>query len=174
MYTVDFLVQIVRLLPNRWRKPAMIAWLYRCIAPVQALHSQFVGYQNSTLRRMRVTAQTYSLEWLLNFLFNPGFVPDMTNNSIDYTNGGIWIENNPLQLPMVYLFSDYDMQPPLYVYSESDPEYPTSYIYAWTNYWEQYHFVVHVPASISIVESYMRAIINQYNVAGRRYIIQVY
>lgn len=173
MYAVDFLVQIVRLLPNRWRKPAMIAWLYRCIAPVQALHGQFVGYRNSTLRRMRATAQTCSLEWLLNYLFNPGFVPGITNNSLDYTNGGIWIENNPLQLPVMYVFSDYDQQPPLFIYSDSDPETPAS-IYAWVNYWEQYHFVVHVPVAIAFAESYMRAIINQYNAAGKRYTIQTY
>ncbi len=173
MFDVDFLVQINRLLPNRWRKPAMLAWLYRCIMPIQSLYFAFRGYRVSTTRRIRVTPQTYSLEWFLNFIFNPTFTPAMVDNSIDYSGGGIWIENNPAQLPVMFVYSDFDVQPPLYIYSEADPD-PPVYIYSWDNYWEQYHFIVHVPTALAISEVYLRSIIDRYKPAGRRYTIETY
>lgn len=173
MININFYVQVVRLLPNFMRKPKMIAWLWRNIKPISDLHAIFLLYGEKIKRKIQVTSQIISLEWLLNFLFNSAFEPITTNGSIDYSNGGIWIENNPLQVPQQYVWSDFDVQPPLYIYSEND-NIPATYIYSWPDYWQQYHYVIWWPLSLPLNDLLVQSVVNEYNTVGKKYIIQTY
>ena len=169
---VNFYLQIWRLLPPFLRKPKMHRWLWANLQPLQSLHSLFWGYRNETLDRLQVTAQTYSLEWYLNKVFNPSFLPTITAHSIDYSNGGIYIESNASQVPLNFVWSDLEQQPPLYVYSENDAN--VTYLYAWQDYWQQISFIVWVPNALLLFDAMLRAYINRYKAVGHTYKIQYY
>lgn len=108
-----------------------------------------------------------------NLIFNASFTPTIVNNELNYQNGGIWIENNPMQLPYWFVFSDFDNQPPLYVYSETEAE-PPLYIYQWADYWQQTHYIIWVPTALAINELKLKATVNLYNCAGKHYVVQYY
>lgn len=169
---VNFYLQIHRLLPPFLRTLPMKRWLWANAKPLQSLHSLFLGYRNETLDRLQVTTQTYSLEWYLNKVFNASFVPTIAAHSIDYTGGGIYIQNNPNQIPISFVWSDLEQQPPCYVYSENDND--VTYLYAWQDYWQQVNFIVWVPLSIIINEPMLRAYINRHNALGHSYEIMYY
>lgn len=173
LFIIDFYIQIVRLLPTVLRQPIMIAWLFRLMLPMYNLYATFLGFRNITILMTSLSSQTYSLEFLLNYIWNSGFVTPIINHSIDYSNGGIWIENNPQQLPQQYVWGDFDNQPTLIVYSELDPV-PANYVYSWDDYWSAIDFIVHVPSAITFDALQMEAIVNHYNVVGKKIIIQTY
>lgn len=169
---VNFYLQIWRLLPPFLRKDKMHQWMWANLQPLQSLHAIFEGYRNETKDKLQVTTQTYSLEWYLNKIFNPSFAPVISAHSIDYSSGGIWIENNPNQVPLSFVWSDWEQQPPFFVYSDSDTQ--LSYLYSWQDYWQQINFIVWVPASLIIDEPMLGAHINRHKAIGHKYKIVYY
>jgi len=171
MFDIDFEVQIIRLLPPFLRSPKMIAWLRAMLSPLVRLHQRFVGYRNQTLRALSITPSTYSLEWYLNFIFT-GQQPTYVGYSLDYSGGGIWIENNNESEPLSYVYDANDNQQTMFVYDANDDM--QTYLYDYKDYLNNDSFIVHIPTMAGIDENYLRAILNKYKIAGNGYSVSYY
>jgi hypothetical protein len=172
MFAINFYAQIIMLLPPLLRQPKMIAWLWVLVKPISNLYGVFLGDRANNIRKLSTTSQTVSLESLLNAIFNAGFAPAINNNVIDYTNGGIYIQNTPNAIPFQFVFGIQELQPPFYVYSVSDAS--ISYLWSFTDYLQQLNFIVFVPASLPCDYMLLRQYIDYYKPTGRNYAIQTY
>jgi hypothetical protein len=172
MFAINFYAQIIMLLPPFLRQPKMIAWLWVLIKPINSLYATFVGERDNSIRKLSTTSQTISLEALLNAIFNAGFAPAINNNAIDYTGGGIYIQNTPNAVPFQYVFSVQELQPPLYVYSIGDVN--ISYLWSFPDYLQQLNFIVFVPALLPCDYILLRQFVDYYKPMGRNYTIQTY
>lgn len=171
MFDVNFEIQIIRLLPPFLRKPKMVAWLNIMLLPLVQLYGTFLAYRSDTLRAVSITPSTYSLEYYLNFLFT-GVVPVVADYSLDYSDGGIWIENNNDAETLNFVYDANDNQDTMIVYDAEDGE--QTYLYDFEDYLDNDTFVVHVPASFNINEDLLKGILNKYKVAGNQYSINYY
>lgn len=161
MFAVDFYTLIVRLLPPFLRRPVMIAWLYRLIHPVISLYGQFLGFRQQQLMRTSCTGQVISLEWLLNELFDP-------------TGRGIYILTNGLSTTDNFIYSETDSAASNDLYSESDAGMPPLYLYAEIDYFSLIHFTVFVPVALVFDPVQLRAVVDYYRLAGKRFDVQTY
>lgn len=171
MFDFNFELQIIRLLPPFLRKTKMIAWLMAMLLPLTQLYGVFIGYRKETLRALSITPSTYSLEWYLNFKFT-GHQPVYTNYSLDYTGGGIWIENNDNSEPLNYVYDANSNNQTMIVYDAADGA--QTYLYDYEDYLNNDSFIVHVPAVAGVDENYLRAVLNKYKIAGNGYSVSYY
>lgn len=162
MYQVDWLNLILSLLPGFLRKPVQQTWLYTLLGPLVQLYTTFLQYRATKLRELSYNGQTIMLEQMLNYYWPSG-------------GGGIFIENNPSQVPNVYIYAQSEQQPPLYIYADGElaTTGPT-YIYSDAEYSNNVDFIIWVPAATVYTEPAMRARVDLYRAAGKRYRIQTY
>jgi len=157
MYNVNFDIIIRQVLPPNKRSNSIIALLTAILKPIKYIHQLFLDYREYTVEYVSYSAQIIYLEKLLNKKFN---------NSLT----GIYIAD-AISFDYLYLYNTAE-QNPMYVYntSENHPVFMRNNIEFATTI----DYIVLVPSSVSYNQDEMRALINRYNNAGRRYIIQNY
>jgi hypothetical protein len=161
MFNIDFDILINRNLPTWKSLPKVRAWLRCLIKPLVRLYYDFLDYREAVLLEISYNGQTMVLERMLNINF-----PN--------TNSSIFIENTSNSLPSSYLYYLHEDQeaPPIYYKSENiDDE---GYLYFESEYQQTYDFIVWVPSSLVFNQTEMRAKIDLYKIAGKRYIIQTF
>jgi hypothetical protein len=153
--TINFSVLIQLLLPTFLRKNKMIAFLEANIKPLDDLYKK-------TLYDMQHTCQVISLEKVLNEYF---MVANYNPNDHENTK--------------VITITDEYYPPENYIYTQA--ESTKSVDYDNTDLWldednifleddlPHFDFVVNIPASITFVEAQLRAIIDYYKLAGKKY-----
>ncbi len=151
--TINFNRLIQLLLPTFLRKAKMIAFIEILVKPISILHID-------TLYKMQHTCQVIYLEKMLNEHFN---VSGYDANNHENTKV-IYINDAPIP-PIQYVYLDQEIPPKGYLYLG------TKYLTAATNHSD---FVVHIPARIVFVEAKLKALIDYYKLAGKKYLIQIF
>lgn len=158
IYDIDYRKLTRWLTPHVLRKARMMAWLNALVNPVVGVYRLFVRYRDAKLYQLAITPQVCYMEKMLNDRF-------------DNTDRRIYIEDGQRFDP-VYLFLEAENKP-LYLYREVEAQ--PVYIYTPGETSENGNdFIVFVPAGLVYNATEMRALINQYKLAGKRYAIQTF
>lgn len=144
MYSIDFSKLIRRDLPFALRKTKVLAWLLALISPVISLYSAFINYRERTNLDLMVTGQVRILRHHLNRRFDVG------ENRIQILDG----DSNAI----VYIFLE----------SENQPVYLTEFLSGST-----VDFVVKVPIDLKPVLPQIKAFLNRFKLASKRYRIDL-
>lgn len=157
MFDVNFKDIVNKLLPLEIRKEPNQSILYALVKPLQTLNESFVIFRNATEYKLLFNAQVIYLEHYLNDLYDP-------------VNRGIYIEDTA-DIEYTYLFKDIENRP-LYLHKES--ENTPVFIKTKSEYNGLYEFIIMIPTGVIYHELLLRNQVNNYNTAGRRYIIKTY
>ena len=140
---------VILLLPTFLRKARLIAWLQILIAPLEQLQYSFNQKRNSDLVTLTHNGQKCYLRKILNDTFDQGLrrirIEDMThfNAVYIYTEA----ENQPVYLEEKYLYTSGEMQV------------------------NGVNFSVYIPNELRAREVEIKALIEAYKIASKRYII---
>lgn len=149
---VNFKNIIAMLLPISLRKERTLAFIEVLIAPIDQLYQDI-------LYKMQHTCQVIYLEKLLNEHFEVVAYNDRNHENTK----AIYITDSP-KATVQYIYLDQEIP-------------PNNYLYLGMKYLSgsdiQYDFIVHIPLIYSFEEPKIRAIIDYYKLAGKKYLIQV-
>lgn len=152
---------IKRLIPPFLRKVKFIAWLFRSLKQLRNKKVDFDNLREFWDYNRQFNTQTLSLETRLNQEHNlvNGSIfiqtPDTINESV-YT---FWLNENQTS-PFIFWLSEFNT--PTYIkWISETPETP-------------FDFIIFVPSSLVFDEDEMRAIVDLYKLAGKRYTINIY
>ena len=146
----------LQVLPAMLRNaPRLCALLKALCEPLRYIDTQLADYFNERRYRLCHTGQVFSIENVLNDMFDSGerriYLTDgdnLTDNLMPYDTQG-FLANYSLNIPY-----DGDVQPQL------------SLKHTYTN---ECDFIVHVPEELEDSEEAMKAVIDEYRIAGKRY-----
>lgn len=158
-YNIDWLYIIRILVPPVYRTTNHLDWLQALLKPVRSLYSAFLTYKSDKMYFASIRFQKIYMEKMLNDLY-------------DNDNRRIYIED-ATRLTAVYVANKALGYPPVYVHNSSVTHDPL-WVYSKSSYVAQLDFVVKVPVSIysDLNLDQMKAYINDYKFAGKRYEIQ--
>jgi hypothetical protein len=188
---------VQRMLPVWWRKPRMLAWLQVLVSQVQQLHGTFLALRDLTLYDMRLNGQTMYLEKGLNDRFDDDERRIYIETVEDPTQFYIYrVEEAQPQLFIyrrwastqffyvdAYCVYDGKVWQALTAHSGITPVEGSDWTYVkdYTTYIRRkgesylaYDFIVWVPVALVFDMNEMRALINRYVQAGKRYSIQTF
>lgn len=140
MFEIDWLKLIRRDVPFAVRKPRLLAWLAALISPIIALHNRFLNFRRQTLLDLKVTGQVRILRFYLNERF------DLGNERITITDG----DDNA----RVFVFLE----------SENEPLHLPTFLSGST-----IDFIVNVPSDLQGLDYQIRAFLDQFKLASKRY-----
>jgi hypothetical protein len=162
MYNLDIDSLVFKRTPPDLRLPKYVAWMQNMLSPMQTVNADFVSTMNGLKEELSINGQTMILEWAL-------------NQKWPAAGGGILIDNTPDHKPRYYIFGEDENQGFLgYVRSEDEGFPPLIYLYGEEEYEVENDFTVKVPASLDFDTDEMKAFINKYKLADKRYKIETY
>lgn len=158
-YDIDYDVLVEQSIPTKLRNTLMKAWLKCLVQPVRWLYAKFQTNRTANLYDMAHNGQVCKLEAVLNDTFDP------TLRRI-YIGDGPWIDpvfiylrtelkDEYLALPAELPVIDYDAPMYLYTVAETSVEYV--------------QFIVYYPVALTFDVERMKALINKYRLAGKKY-----
>ncbi len=147
-------VQLIQLfLPIDWRQNKQTSFLNSIIKPLDSLYVD-------TLYKMQHTCQVIYLEKMLNEYFAVvGY--DSQNHE---TTKVVFIDDAP-KPPTKYIYLNQEIPPKDYLYLR------TQYLTGDTDHID---FIIHIPSSFVFVEDKLKAIIDYYKLAGKKYKIEIF
>jgi hypothetical protein len=144
------------------RKPKNVAWVQNMLSPMQTVNDEFVSEIARLKDELSINSQTMVLEWAL-------------NNKWPDAGGGILIDNTPDHKPRYYVWAQAENQGFLGYVRSKDEGYPAiAFVYSRDEYAVENDFIVKVPAALDFDEDEMKAFINKYKLADKRYKIETY
>lgn len=159
MYNVDLNRVVRQFLPVRKKQPVMLAFVYSLIYPITELYERFLVFRETIIFKARYNSQIMYIEHLLNSYFNEG------GTSI-YIQDGVIIDE-------FYLFKNSEPNDAEYIYKVSEGG-TDRYLYLDSEYGSIVDFIVNVPSAITYDTNLMKAWINRYKMAGKKYSIVNY
>jgi len=169
MFNIDFHNIVDENIPSKtgMPKPIFKAWLYTLIQPVVELYYTFKAYRQNTLYRLSFTGQVIYLEKLLNDIFNNGAA-------------GIYIQDG-LLITKTFLFHKAEGCPKTYLFHKSEHGDKT-YLFHKAEFNSLYEFIIKVPNTVYAQLllnnnqglNNMKALVNLYKLAGKRFTIKSY
>ena len=189
---------VQRLLPRWWRKPVMTAWLEVMLSQVRALHTAFLAYRTRVLYEMSLNGQTIYLELGLNDRFDP-ITRGIYIETIDDPTQ-LYLYRKVEDRPPLYIYPRWTATRFFFVGAfaihegnvwrctvagsgvepgESSPSWEFHkefdlYLRRKGESLQGVDFIVWVPLELVYDEFELRALVNRYKQAGKRYIIQTY
>lgn len=161
MFNISIRETIKRLLPVDFKKTKRITFIYRLMLIPRQVKAAFLQLQNKLDYDIKFSSQTLSLETRLNQHYN-------------LVQGSIYIETVEKE-SSGHIFWLSEEQERDYQYWKSEQQTP-KYIY-----WQEEmlnslaaDFIVYVPSTLQFDSAELRAIINMYKLASKRYIIEAY
>lgn len=158
-------------------------WLQSILKPSSALYDQFLAHRAEMIYELSITGQTIDLEKLLNDKFNNG-IAAWTFNPVDYTytvndTNGIYIIDNPNQLPDVVLWNEVENLDPVWLYNEGEAGATDTWLFNQSEYNTDPDFIVMIPIAVGDVTDAVFAAqvmgwINQYRGSGTKCSLQNY
>ncbi len=144
----------VWLLATYLRRSKHVAWLQACIEPL-------IYLQDATLYKMQHSGQVIYLEKVLNEWFNiEGYNPDLHRESKKVFITDAFVAKR------TYIYQTHEQKPvylgKTYLYNENDLTA------------EYYDFIVNIPKELTYAENEIKALINYYKLAGKKYKIERY
>jgi hypothetical protein len=161
MFNFEIRNTIKRLAPPQLRKPKFIAWLYRMLIKLRHKKTEFDALRTYWDYNLKFSSQTMSLEARLNQQYNliMGSIYIVTQNSANDAVYTFWINEN---------------QPSPFIYFLAEGNTPTFITWLGEGSASALDFIVYVPFTLVFDENEMRAIIDLYRLAGKRYAIELY
>jgi len=159
MYNIDLNRAVRQYLPVRKKQPVMLALVYSLIYPVIEIYDRFLIFRETILFKARYNSQIMYIEHLLNSYFNEG-------GTDIYIQDGVIIDE-------FHLFKTVEPNDPIYIYKVSEGG-TDLYLYNDVEYDSVLDFTVNVPSSIVYDTNLMKAWINRYKMAGKKYQIVNY
>lgn len=156
IFEIDYPKLTRLLLPPRLRKLRHVAWLQALVSPVNYLYQQFRRNRDANRYRLRITPQVVYMQRLL-------------NDRYDIDKRGIRIADT-ISFDPADLYQEAESKP-VFIYNEEE-HHPISLFTEQEVGRESVDFFVHVPAYLSFNENEMRALIDNYKLAGKTYKIQ--
>lgn len=158
------ILQLVKgLIPLKIRGDRFMAWIGALVAPIQTLNVTFASLVDDLRYKQKFNGQVIYLEHILNDQFDPNGRDVYIDDPSEYI-----LEN--------YIFNVSEDPQTLILYNKSEGQ-PPLYLYNLDEVAANNDFIVYVPDTItfnSAVEVQMRAIINRYRHAGKRYSFEIY
>jgi hypothetical protein len=157
-FKIDYYKLVRLLLPIILRQPIVIAFLESAVSPVDMLHILFSNNRDDNLYRLSITPQVCYLEKALNDRFDVG-------DRRIYIGDGVFYEE-------LFLYTDAENKDE-FIYAETENK--NMYIYTGSETGsESVDFIVNVPADLKYNEPEMKAIIDMYKLASKKYSINKY
>lgn len=159
MFNINHYLFIQQILPPILRKLLMVEFIHAGTKPLREVWFAFLQFRTSTTYKLQFNGQVMYLEQILNETFDPInqdiYITDDAN--IEYTYIGLQSETPTEQ-----------------VYIGLQGETPTNQAYIGTlaEYQSANNFIVNVPATVTNLFA-VRSIIDQYKLAGKKYLINV-
>jgi len=177
----------VNILPHFLRKDNLKNWVYAFIKPLETLHNDvtkpvfsfgqinkaFYQWYSYIHNFLRFNGQIIYLEKYLNSIYYPTLAdPNFLTGETWHSLGGMWILDTASS-SIKYVYNKSEGLPPIYVYNLSE-NIPV-YLYN-TSEVGTYDFIVLVPVAdyTTAMVPLLTARINQYKLAGKRYLIATY
>jgi hypothetical protein len=152
------------LLPIRKRKPLIIALLKVCTNPVKLLYQELLTFRDEKLNQLLYNGQVIYLQRILNIRFNSGNPGIYITDAVEIDELVIYRRSENKQPVYIYTRAELDITDPAY-----DPDAVSTYMYTRAEYQSGYDFKVKVPAAITFDQNEMKAVIDSYRLAGKRY-----
>lgn len=150
-YSVDFDKLGKLLLPINLRQQRLMAYLSAILSPLVALHYTWTQFRNTNLYKLAHTGQVCYLRGALNDAFDP-------------SERRIYIDGSGGDATATYIYTPGEEQPKFLgtLFLRNSLEFADTGA----------DFLVYVPASIVASQNYeLRALIDYYKVASKRYLI---
>ncbi|MDQ3072475.1 MAG: hypothetical protein M3Q97_04315 [Bacteroidota bacterium] len=161
MYSINPQKLAKELLNELLRKPIHTAWVELLVFPIHDLKDRFLAFVTFVQLQVSYNFQTQNVERMLNDKY-PTASPD------------IYIEHTHDRLPRRFAFYASEDQDKLgTAYFESELQGHLFDTYFNSEYDQETDFIVKVPAALTYDEDEMKAHINKYKLAGKRYAIEV-
>lgn len=157
MFDLDFNKVVVWLLPRMVRTVFNVAWLKALVQPVVTLYNTFLTYRNDTQYKLNHNGQVCYLEAALNDTFDTAerriYLTDAGGDVITLINRDT--DGDPL------IIND-DPNGGIIIHNDS------------AYFGGSYDFIVNIPYQFSEADIYqLRALVNYYKLAGKRYDVVV-
>lgn len=161
-YIIQFVIYSLGLLPPVLRGEKLQAIVKALIKPLQTLNDEFVIYINDTFYLISFTGQVIYLEKVLNDLY-------------DSSLRRIYIQNGTLLGLPPYIYNVVENRE-RYIYRKNETNPNQLYLRNIQEYTSSNDFIVFVPSGINTpqLETQIKAIVNRYKLAGKRYSIQTF
>lgn len=150
-YKVDFNKLALNFQLPELRKPKLMAWLYSVIKPMVTVHYLWATYRNANLYKLAHNGQVCYLRGALNDTFDP-------------SERRIYIDGTGGDATATYIYTPGEEQPKFLgtLFLRNSLEFADTGA----------DFLVYVPASIVATQPFeLRALIDYYKVASKRYLI---
>lgn len=196
MFSIVWNTLVTVFLPIWWRKTIHIAWLNLLVSQVKAMHTDFLNYRTDILYKINYNGQICYLQKALNDKFDPlngiyiDNVADITppyiyrhaelkqtlyihkrwKSTITYVFGNFVLHDN-----IIWQSSGTNLNS---MPSKTNPDWmkyrDVTYIKRRSEYATAYDFIVYVPSALVFDINQMKALINYYKIASKRYTILTY
>jgi hypothetical protein len=197
LFEVNWVQFAQTLMPSWWRKVRFVAFMRVMVGQVRVLHGAFLSFRSTTLYNMTHTAQTMSLEHIINDRFDPLLRRIYIDNQPDPTQAYIFrlveAEDGPALYRRWRIVTAYttgqrvahngviytalanntgvapvDGSPS---WSVTEPSYTITTLYDALNAAD---FKVMIPDVMYVDPAAMRSLVDGYKLAGKRYTIESY
>jgi hypothetical protein len=158
MFSLNFKDIGVKLLPPVLKKERMIALVSVCLHPLKYVNDLLNALRDEKNYFLRFNGQIIYLEHFLNDQYDPVY-------------RRIYIED-VANLEPIYLYNNAEERTPVYLHNKEEGADPV-YMINRREYILEFEYIVKVPNDLVFNEIEMRSKINRYNIAGKRYIIEV-
>lgn len=196
MFNIDWPITIKDATRIIWRKPVRIDWLLLLTAKIRSNYAAFLIYRQEVIYKVGFNSQIIYLEKLLNDKFSPITGGIYINNIIDIDR--LYVYNKIEEKPKLYVYNKWKAATvyavgEFAVYGDSvwrcltagSGQVPVEganwtfhkkklYMKNKAQYLLSYDFIVMVPAALVFDINEMKAQVNFYKLAGKRYTIQTY
>ena len=160
-YSVDFDLLIKRLLPTQKRDTWHLEWLASIIKGVKNIYDDFTTFKTETLRQLSLNSQKLLFEKAI-------------NDDVDSTLKRIYIDNSADDLEDSYFYQLSEGQDDAFCYKLTEEPFSGRYMYSIREYLSPYDFTVFVPTALINEVEKIKAIVNFYKLAGKRYLIELF
>ena len=161
LYNFSVSLLIKRNTPTRKRTADVLDWLFSLMTGSRKVQTDLVDYRNSTLLALSYNSQT--------LIFNK-----LLNDNCDPTLARIYIDNNADDLENSYMWYIEENQFDAFMYDLSEEPFNGRYMYSIQEYQQPFDFTVWCPVSLQPKEATIRALVEFYKLAGKRYTIKYF
>ena len=193
---INFVQQVQVQSPQWWRRIVWVKWLLVCVSAVRDLHHIFTNYRTAVLYDLHISGQTIYLEKALNDRFDFLARGIYIENINDLTQ--LYLYQKAEARPPFYLYNKYSAtqvyaigefavfnrqiwqaqvagllpHPPSPDWTNQRPFRP--YLINKNEAGNSFDFIIHVPVGVTFDTAELRALVDRFKLAGKRYTIITY
>ena len=197
MFNIDFSALLTNNLPMEWITSLRLIWLKVLINEIKLNYGKFLDYRTAGLYKLSFNSQVIYLEHILNDMFDninrgiyidnvadlnrpylhnkvegvaPFYFYNNYNPSTSYIIGQRCVEGNTVYKAIGNGTGNLPSASPIYFIADKTIEFFKNKI----EYQLMNDFIVMVPTSVTFDTNAMKAVVNYYKLAGKRYTIQTF